>query len=266
MDKIKMDRNKIGIVTPWFGMDIPGGAEAEIRGLALHLVQAGVELEVLTTCVKEFLSDWSVDYHKEGLTEEQGIPVRRFRVRKRDTAAFDQVNRKLMEGRLPLTKEEEETYVREMVNSPRLYAYMEEHKEEYAVFVFIPYMFGTTYYGMLVCPEKSVLIPCLHDESYIYLDVFKQLFPKIAGMIFLSKPEYELAGRVYDLSRVRTQVWGLGFIQRLPVMQSGFGKNTRSMMILFYMPEGRMKEKMSIRCCGILQNIKRGMRVLSSWY
>ena len=57
---------KIGIVTPWFGMDIPGGAEAETRGLALHLVQAGVELEILTTCVKEFSSDWNVNFHKEG--------------------------------------------------------------------------------------------------------------------------------------------------------------------------------------------------------
>ncbi|MDE7310213.1 MAG: glycosyltransferase family 4 protein [Eubacterium sp.] len=205
-----MDNKKIGIVTPWFGMGIPGGAEAEIRGLALHLVQAGAELEVLTTCVKEFLSDWSVDYHKEGLTKEQGIPVRRFRVRKRDTAAFDQVNRKLMTGQMPLTKEEEETYVREMVNSPRMYAYMEEHKEEYAVFVFIPYMFGTTYYGMQVCPEKSVLIPCLHDESYIYLEVFKELFPKVAGMIFLAQPEYELAAKVYDLSSVKTAVLGAG--------------------------------------------------------
>ena len=143
-----MDHKKIGIVTPWFGMEIPGGAEAEIRGLALHLAQAGVKLEILTTCVKEFLSDWSVNYHKEGLTKEQGIPVRRFRVRKRDTAQFDQVNRKLMTGQMPLTKEEEETYVREMINSPGLYSYMEEHKEEYTVFVFIPYMFGTTYYGM----------------------------------------------------------------------------------------------------------------------
>lgn len=210
MDGIKMDNKKIGIVTPWFGMDIPGGAEAEIRGLALHLVQAGTKLEVLTTCVKEFLSDWSVDFHKEGLTEEQGIPVRRFRVRKRDTAAFDQVNRKLMTGQIPLAKEEEETFVREMINSPRMYAYMEEHKEEYAVFVFIPYMFGTTYYGMQVCPEKSVLIPCLHDESYIYLGVFKELFPKIAGMIFHAQPEYELANRVYDLRCVRTGVLGEG--------------------------------------------------------
>ena len=49
-------------------------------------------------------------------------------MRKRDTAAFDTVNYKLM-NRIPLTAEEEETYVREMVNSPALYHYLKgSHK------------------------------------------------------------------------------------------------------------------------------------------
>lgn len=201
---------KTAIVTPWFGMNIPGGAEAEIRNLALHLVRDGMKLEILTTCVKEFQSDWSLNYHTPGRSVEQGIPVRRFRVRKRDTAAFDAVNLKLMRGQLPLTREEEHTYIREMVNSPQLYDYIRRHADEYAVFVFIPYMFGTTYYGMRICPEKSVLIPCLHDESYIHLRIFKKLFAGIGGMIFHSWPEYELAERVYDLSRVKTVVLGEG--------------------------------------------------------
>ncbi len=201
---------KTGIVTPWFGMEIPGGAEAAARNLALHLIRAGMELEVLTTCVREFQSDWSISYHMPGRKVEQGIPVRRFLAGKRDTAAFDAVNAKLMRGQLPLTREEEHTYIREMVNSPQLYDYMRRHADEYAVFVFIPYMFGTTYYGMRICPEKSVLIPCLHDESYIHLRIFKKLFAQIGGMIFLSEPEYELAGRVYDLKRVKTAVTGTG--------------------------------------------------------
>ena len=46
----------------------------------------------------------------------------------------------------------------------------------FAVFLFIPYMFGTTYYGMRVCPQKSVLVPCLHKESYMTLALYKKLF------------------------------------------------------------------------------------------
>ena len=59
---------KIGFVIPWYGETIGGGAEAELRGVVHHLQDAGVELEVLTTCVEKFASDWSVNFHKPGLT------------------------------------------------------------------------------------------------------------------------------------------------------------------------------------------------------
>lgn len=200
---------KIGFVTPWYGKNIPGGAEMELRGIVSHLQEAGVELEVLATCVKEFGSDWNVDYYKPGTEEVDNITVRRFPVRKRDTEAFDTVNYKLM-NHLTVTPEEEEIFLREMVNSSALYQFMKERRNDYDLFVFIPYMFGTTYYGLQVCPQKSVLISCFHDESYIYLKSFKKLFGRIKGIIFLSEPEQKLANKVFDLSNVRQEVLGAG--------------------------------------------------------
>lgn len=190
---------KIGFVTPWYGDQIPGGAEMELRGLTKHLYAAGVDLEILTTCVEKFVSDWSVDFHKPGLTQEGGVPVRRFKVRKRDTQTFDQINIHLMNNE-KISREDEEIFEREMVNSPDLYQYMEKHKDEYELFVFIPYMFGTTYYGCQIVPEKSVLIPCLHDESYAYMHIFKEVFSKVAGMIFHSEPERQLAEKLYGVT------------------------------------------------------------------
>lgn len=201
---------KIGFVIPWFGWDIPGGAEAELRGLVTHLHDAGIELEILTTCVKEFLSDWSCNFHKPGAVVEHGITIRRFMADSRDAADFAQVNAKLMGGRIPLTDEEEQIYVQEMINSRELYRYLAVHQQEYGLYVFIPYMFGTTYYGIQQCPEKSVLIPCLHDESYIYLRLFADVFSQLQGMIFLAYPEETLAEKVYDLSKVRHAVLGGG--------------------------------------------------------
>ena len=52
----------IAFVIPWFGFDIPGGAEMELKGLVSHLHDAGVKVEILTTCVKEFTSSWSVNH------------------------------------------------------------------------------------------------------------------------------------------------------------------------------------------------------------
>ena len=202
---------KLGFVIPWFGLDIPGGAEAELRGLTKHMHDAGVELEILTTCVKQFASDWSKNAKKAGTSIENGIVVRRFRVRrKRDTRTFAKVNAKLMKGQIPLTAEEEAAFEREMVNSPALYEYIRKHKEEYSLFVFIPYMFGTTYNGIQECFDKAVLIPCFHDESYIYMEIFKKAFSKVKGMIFHALPEQQLAERVYDLSSVHHEVLGEG--------------------------------------------------------
>ena len=200
---------KIGFVTPWYGDRIPGGAETELRDLVKHLSDAGVELEILTTCVEQFQSDWNIDFYSAGLTQEGGISVRRFPVRRRNTRLFDQINAKLMRNER-ISREEEEIYEREMVNSPALYEYMQGHKEEYGLFVFIPYMFGTTYYGCQVAPEKSVLIPCLHDESYAYMDIFKDKFSKVAGMVFNAAPEQFLAERLYGVSGPTFVTFGIG--------------------------------------------------------
>ena len=199
---------KIGFVIPWYSEKIPGGAEMELRGLTTHLHEAGADLEILATCVKEFSADWNVNYFKEGEDTVHGFPIRRFKVRKRDVQAFDAVNFKLI-NHMEVTAEEEKIFMDEMVNSPDLYRYMEEHKDDYSLFVFIPYMFGTTYNGMRVCPEKSVLIPCFHDEPYVYMKIFRE-YEKSAGIVYNAMPEYELANRIFDLSGVKQILMGIG--------------------------------------------------------
>lgn len=200
---------RIGFVTPWYGENIPGGAEMELRGIVKHLVDKNVEIEVLTTCVRDSLSDWNEDYHKEGLEVVGGICVRRFPVRKRNALEFEAVNYKLIHH-LRVTEEEEYSFFREMVNSPKLYEYMKLHQEAYDLFVFIPYLFGTTYYGMQICPEKSVLISCFHDEGYVYMKCLKKVVERIRGIIFLSKPEQQLANKIFNLSGVQQGVLGAG--------------------------------------------------------
>ncbi|MCD7765582.1 MAG: glycosyltransferase [Lachnospiraceae bacterium] len=200
---------KIGFVTPWFGWDIQGGAEAELRDLVLHLKGSGLHYEVLTTCVRSFNSDWNENYYEQGDCVENGVTIRRFRADQRDTAAFDQVNAKLMNHER-VTRREQQTFLEQMVNSTALYEYMRQHDEEYSMFVFIPYMFGTTYYGAKVNLNKAVLIPCFHDESYFHMDLFRETFSKVAGIIYNARPEQELAQKYYDLNDVKQIVMGIG--------------------------------------------------------
>ena len=200
---------KIAFVIPWFGENIPGGAEMELRGLVTHLNEAGVKVEILTTCVKDFNSNWNENYYKPGEETILGVTVRRFKVRKRDEQKFAEVNAKLMRNE-KISMQEEKIFCEEMVNSTDLCEYIDKNQALYELFVFIPYMFGTTYYGCQVCPQKSVLIPCFHDESYAYFECFKTAFSRVAGMIFNAKPEMELANRLYNLESVEQIVLGVG--------------------------------------------------------
>lgn len=200
---------KIAFVIPWFAENIPGGAEMEAREVTKHLKAAGMDVEILTTCVKEFVSDWNKDYYPEGEEVISGVPVKRFKVRKRDEQAFNEVNIKLMNG-IFLSAPEERVFISEMVNSPALYEYISEHKDEYTAFVYIPYMFGTTYFGVKACPEKAVMIPCFHDEAYIYMRIFRDMYSKAAGMVFNARPELELAEKVYHLGNTEKVLMGIG--------------------------------------------------------
>ncbi len=123
-------------------------------------------VEILTTCARDHASEWS-DHHPEGVTEEDGLTVRRFKVRPRDPERYVRLHWRLQLGGR-LTSFEEEDFVRESVNSNDLYAYLAAERDRYW-YAFIPYCFGTTWEGALVAPDRSLLIPCLHDEPFAHL-------------------------------------------------------------------------------------------------
>lgn len=200
---------KIGFVIPWFAEGIPGGAEAELRGLTQHMKAAGIDVEILTTCVREATANWNVDYYPEGIEVINNVPVRRFPIKKRNEERFNFAMGNIYHHS-DFSLEDEDAFLEEMVGSTALYDYIKLYESEYELFVFIPYLFGTTYYGILACPEKSVLMPCLHDEPFAYMTRFKEVFPLVQGMAFLAKPEMDLAHELYPLENVKTKVLGAG--------------------------------------------------------
>ncbi len=188
---------KLAFVIPWFGANIPGGAESECLGTAAHLHEAGVPVEVLTTCIREFRSDWSTNHYPHGTEMIGGVPVRRFAVAERDAAEFNRINAHLM-NRMPITSEEEVVFIREMMHCDDLIEFIEQQREKYA-FVFIPYMFATTCRGVRAAGERAAVIPCLHDESYAYLGIYKPVFEQARGIVFHTKAEIALARKLYAM-------------------------------------------------------------------
>jgi glycosyltransferase involved in cell wall biosynthesis len=184
----------IAFVAPWYG-DIPGGMETLTRQTAERLAARGWPIEIVTTCIADFYADWGRNHHKPGLDNSGGLPVRRFAVQPRDQAAFDEVNWRLMNN-LPITAAQEQIYIQQLFRTPDLFAYLKAHQRDY-LFFFIPYMFPTTYYGAQIAPERSAIIPCLHDESYARLNLFKQVIPQARALLFNSYAEAELTERLF---------------------------------------------------------------------
>lgn len=199
---------KIAFVTPWYG-EIAGGAESETRETAQRLAAGGLEVEIITTCIRDFFADWDKNYHRSGMSVENGVTVRRFRVKKRDYAAFAAVNATLMAGG-GISAEKEQTYLHEMFKSPDLLRYLEQNHSDYQLLFFIPYMFATTVLGCQIAPERSVIIPCLHDEAYARLNIFRDSLPNTRALILHTRAEKQLADDLWGESPQPRLVLGEG--------------------------------------------------------
>lgn len=209
MNNIPSPLPKIAFVTPWYGPHIPGGAEALARTTAEHLHAAGLSVEVLTTCIHDFHADWGHNAHRPGLEQVNGVTVRRFAVQPRNKLAFDQVNGRLIRN-APITPADEQTFINEMIRCPNLYEFMAAHSQEY-LFLFIPYLFATTYHGAKICPSRSLVIPCLHDESYLRLGLYREALSAVRGLLYLTEVEVNLANRfVGENQKQVRQVVGCG--------------------------------------------------------
>ncbi|MCX8036785.1 MAG: glycosyltransferase family 4 protein [Candidatus Sumerlaeia bacterium] len=198
----------LAIVTPWWSERCSGGAEFLARELAMQLSQRGFTVEVLTTCSRSAFSDWAENYYAEGCDKDNGLTVRRFPVSPRDAARFAYLYTTISKGRW-LSNSEEMDFLSNSINSHALCAFIEENRSGY-VFCFLPYLYGTTFYGIQAGGGRSVIIPCLHNEPIAYLTPFQKMMGSARGLWFLSDAEYFFARALYPIQNVAARVVGAG--------------------------------------------------------
>ena len=189
-----MNQPTLAFVVPWFGDEVRGGAELQAWETARELSRRGCRVEILTTCSRSFLHRWDENVHAPGAGEREGVTVRRFPADRRDEERFGAATRALHGGARP-TEAVERDFVAENINSRALYRFIAENAERY-LFVFTPYLYGTTLAGAAVRPDRSLLIPCLHDEAYAFLEATRRTFLGVRGSLFFTPEEAALARRV----------------------------------------------------------------------
>ncbi|MBN1874893.1 MAG: glycosyltransferase family 4 protein [Anaerolineae bacterium] len=202
---------KLAFVVPRYGEEILGGAEFITRQFAEHLPQSEFEVTVLTTCARDLGKH--VNVYPVGMTCINDVQVWRFPVDPRfcNTPRFHELTTKILQG-FSLTVDEEYEWIDHNIHSPALYAYIAQHGRDYDLLFFVPYLFGTTFYGMTLCPERSVLWPCLHDEAFAYFLQTRLMLESGCGIMFNSEPEKVLAQEKLGIRHPAACVVGGGMV------------------------------------------------------
>jgi glycosyltransferase involved in cell wall biosynthesis len=191
-------KGRIAFVPPRYGDDVVGGAEAVLRQAAERLAARGWEVEILTTCARSHFT-WANEY-PAGTERHGDLSVFRFPIVHPDDATeWLGLERRIRLGAV-LSMAEQHAWVNGRFRVPGLFHHLVASAHTYRAIVFSPYMFWTTVVGATVAPERTVVIPCLHDENYAYLPVFRPLLAGSAQVWFMSEPEHQLAHRIGPLT------------------------------------------------------------------
>lgn len=186
-----VESRRLAFVTPRYGPGVVGGAEAAMREAAIGLAGRGHRVDVLTTCATDHYT-WANEL-PAGDTRDGVLTVRRFAtVPGEDIASWARLQERLIEGDL-LDDAEELAWVNGRFRVPDLYLHLAACARSYDAIVFAPYLFWSTLYCAAVAPERTVVMPCLHDEPYARLSAVRALLAGSAAVWFLSEPEHQLA-------------------------------------------------------------------------
>jgi glycosyltransferase involved in cell wall biosynthesis len=200
---------RIAFVSPRFSEGpTVGGAETLLRKLAERLVAKGWQVDFLTTCARNHFT-WENEI-EPGDAMIAGITVRYFPVDGgRDLAAFIDVQNRISRS-AEITRDEELIWHRNNVNSQALYAYLKTEGHRYDKIIMGPYLFALVYFASQIHPERTLLLPCLHNECFATLKTIREMFLNVSGWLFNAEPERDLATQLYGLDPSRAEVVGMG--------------------------------------------------------
>ena len=182
---------RVAVVSFRYGSDFVGGAETSLRTIAECLHQAGHHVEVFTTCTRS-VAAWANDI-AEGTTTTAGLPVHRFRVDSWDPARHLETVRAVREAHGDVPAEIAHAYFAHSIQSSRLVQALAWRKDEFDAVVVGPYLLGLTHAIASAFPDRTVLLPCFHDEGFARLSITREVYTRVAGILYHSPEEQAFA-------------------------------------------------------------------------
>lgn len=209
---------KIAIVNQRYGTEVNGGSEYYTRLLAEHLA-VFYDVTVLTSTALDY-DTWE-NYYPSGISRIHGVKVCRFPVECRRNMSIFRVIKKCTF----ILKKAGIHMDRQCVKAqgpvvPQLVRYIQKHKDDYDIFLFVTYLYYPTVMGMPAVAEKSLLIPTAHDEPFIHLPIYRNVFLQAAGILYLTPEEKQFVECKFQNSYLPHNVIGVGIDVPQKLLQS----------------------------------------------
>lgn len=205
---------RIAFVVQRYGAEVNGGAESAARSLAEQLTQLA-EVTVITSCATDYTS-WA-NYYPSGISQLHGVTIHRFPTdQPRNWRKAAPKTNRLLHRQHSLA--DEEAWIREQgPYSTPLLQFISQSANDFDLFIFVTYLYATTYFGLPLVADKAILLPTTHDEPYLYLSAYAGTFQQPQLLIHLTQAEQQLVRRVMGHLPLPPQlVIGLGLANSLP--------------------------------------------------
>ncbi len=221
--------DKICFIILRYGDEVDGGAEKHCRMLAERLV-GKYEVDILTTKFIDY--NTFTPFYTNDVDYLNGVRILRFDSidfdsQKRDrlwkkALRFQKIRRNLF--RLKSLKFVSAIFPswKGMANadmnyfkshgsySPSMLSYIKNHNQDYKAIIGITYSQPNTFFGTLVAPEKSILIPTLHEEREAFRPILTQLFSQVKHIAFNTAEERKLAINIFGSDIANNSIVAVG--------------------------------------------------------
>lgn len=200
-------RKKICVVVQRYGLEVNGGAELLARQIAEKLASDN-EVTVLTSKAVDYIT-WE-DVYSNSVETLNEVNIVRFSVEHpRDIAIFNGYNGRFLNGEMPPSEElkwiqEEGPFIPEMVG------YLRDNHDKYDVFLFFTYLYYPTVVGVPEVADKAIVFPLAHDEPFLNMQIFDNVFTLPKAFVFETEEERKLIRDKYHNYYIPGLICGAG--------------------------------------------------------
>ncbi|HEV8671294.1 MAG TPA: glycosyltransferase [Candidatus Limnocylindria bacterium] len=201
-----MTNPSLMVVVQRYGDIAGGGAEPHARSLVQRL-RPHFDVEVATTTARDYWT-WANEL-TAGLSEVDGVPVRRFAVERGRSRDFRVRERRAFSQTHTLADERAFVEAQGPV-APDLLEHVHRRGREVDHLLFFTYIYYPTVLGLPLAPERAVLVPTAHDEPAIRLAIYKPVFCAPRAIAFNTAEERAMVHQLFQNERVPNEVVGVG--------------------------------------------------------